>query len=356
MPWPSKLFIPLIIAATATVTAAPVASAQQPPDDQRSITAGPRGSEPIELTWLSAGVVPARGGAGPATSSAAVVGRQPSPNLGAAAAPGRDATPIPFDDLISNYGCMMVEAEPGEHLGVNCIDEGWLNTDGTVYVHTTVPAAQQVRFSSEPAHRHRRRRHAGVRIAFDLDSAPDYSSYEFTSKPFDILPAHTYYILAMAWDSEGNMAWRYGTATVPHTAARRDRQDHRPQRRRRVLRGTRARSSSGSASTTSCSGRSRRRSTTTATRSIPTPTTSSRTRPNWSRSGRLGERGRSRQVCRRAIHGLRQTIRTAAGCHFAQAVETFDLTTPPPSLDFDFTSPDEHLRIRVEGHITLSIG
>ena len=43
------------------------------------------------------------------------------------------------------------------------------------------------------------------------------------------------------------------------------------------------------------------------------------------------------------------------GCHFAQAVETFELTTPQPSLDVDFTSPDEHLRIRVEGHITLSI-
>ena len=40
------------------------------------------------------------------------------------------------------------------------------------------------------------------------------------------------------------------------------------------------------------------------------------------------------------------------GCHFAKAVETFDLTTSQPSLDVDFTSPDEHLRIRVEGQIT----
>jgi len=353
MPWPSMLFIPLIIAATATVTAAPVASAQQPPDDQRSVTAGPRGSEPIELTWLSAGVVPARGGAGPATSSAAVVGRQPSPNLGAAAAPGRDATPIPFDDLISNYGCMMVEAEPGKHLGVNCIDQGWLNTDGTVYVHTTVPAWKQVRFSSSPP--------AGTAVdgtpefaSFDLDTSPDYSGYEFTSKPFVILPAHTYYILAMAWDSEGNMAWRYGTATVPHTA------DVVIDRITVLNDGDEYSVNKGEIEFRIIINDQ-------LVEAIPEEKYDDGDSFDPDADLVIHDSPPLVKIVVSATEDdpgecviesnlvLLDQYEDGGGCHFAQAGEVFDLTTAEPGFGFDFTSPDEHLRIRVEGQISLTI-
>ena len=167
---PSKLLIPLTIAGMALLTASPIASAQEPPDDPPSISAEPTATLPIEMTWLSSGAVPATdqvasagderpssdadddavADAVAATANDRVVSPATSADLGATAPTDADGAPIPLDDLISNYGCMMVEGDPGEHLGVNCIDDGWLNTDGTVYVHTTVPAAQQVRFSSSP--------------------------------------------------------------------------------------------------------------------------------------------------------------------------------------------------------------
>ncbi len=228
----------LILAGLTILTLAvpgPAVSAQEPPDHERLVTAEPSAPQRVETTWLSSGVVPAaddvtaraadpatrRDDPGHADSRVAAgdttVAASPTLDvLAATATPAGGPLPIPFDDLVSNYGCMMIESEPGEHLGVNCIDEGWLNTDGTVYVHTTVPAAQQVRLSSSPPSG----TDSGMPsfTSFDLDSAPDYSSYEFLSKPFDIVPAETYYILAIVWDSVGNMAWRYGTATVPATA------------------------------------------------------------------------------------------------------------------------------------------
>ena len=110
----------------------------------------------------------------------------------------------------------MVAADPGDHLGVNCIDEGWLNTDGTVYVHTTVPATVTVYLSSDPeviGYGYN-----GFPIHADSQTAASGEHIQaFTSEPFDILAAHTYFITAYAIDDDG-LSWRYGTATVPHTA------------------------------------------------------------------------------------------------------------------------------------------
>ena len=110
----------------------------------------------------------------------------------------------------------MVAADPGDHLGVNCIDEGWLNTDGSVYVHTTVPATVTVYLSSNPeviGYGYN-----GFPIHADSQTAASGEHIqEFTSEPFDILAAHTYFITAYAIDDDG-LSWRYGTATVPHTA------------------------------------------------------------------------------------------------------------------------------------------
>ena len=369
---PSKLLIPLAIAATALLTARPIASAQVPPDDQQSISAEARATQPLETTWLSSGVVSAsdqvvsvgdgrpppaddvRRGAVAAAADAWVARPQVSTGLDAAAPTDGDAAPIPLDDLISNYGCMMLEGEPGKHLGVNCIDDGWLNTDGTVYVHTTVPAAQQVRFSSSPP--------SGTTdygapefTTFDLDSSPDYSSYEFTSKPFDILPAHTYHILAFAFDSAGNMAWRYGTATVPHTAqvvidkitVLNDGDEYSSNKGEIEFRiaidekllwtfpedkyddgdsfdpdAHHVIEDSPQVVEVAVS----------ATEDDPGTCVVESRAPDWG-----------------------DDYQDGGGCHFARAEEIFDLTTAQPSFDFDFTSPDEHLRIRVEGQITLSI-
>ena len=367
---PSKLLIPLTIAGMALASASPIVSAQEPPADPPSISAEPTATLPIEMTWLSSGAVPATdqvasaGDERPssdtdasadaviASASDRVVSPATSADLGATTPTDANGAPVPLDDLISNYGCMMVEGEPGEHLGVNCIDDGWLNTDGTVYVHTTVPAAQQVRFSSSPP-TGTTDDGAPVFAVFDLDSAPDYSSYEFTSKSFDIQPAQTYHILALAWDSEGNMAWRYGTATVPHTAAVvidkitvLNDGDEYSWNEGEIEFGI------------GIDGQ--------LLWNVPEEKYDDgdsfdpdahhliENSPElvevfvWAREDDPGK-------CVVESTDF-DDYQDGGGCHFAQAVETFDLTTPPPSLDFDFTSPDEHLRIRVEGHITLSIG
>ena len=59
MPRPSRLLIPLTIAGMALITASPIASAQEPPDDLWSTNAAPTATRPIEMTWLSSGAVPA---------------------------------------------------------------------------------------------------------------------------------------------------------------------------------------------------------------------------------------------------------------------------------------------------------
>lgn len=369
---PSTLLIPLTIAGMVLVTAGPIASAQEPPPaDPSSISAEPPTTRAIEMTWRSSGVVPgtdqvasdvdeasspgddARGDSVAAEGHARVVGLATSADLDATASADANGEPIPMDDLISNYGCMMVEAEPGEHLGVNCIDDGWLNTDGTVYVHTTVPAAQQVRFSSDPPSGNT---DDGVPefTTFDLDSAPDYSSYEFTSKSFDILPAQTYHILAMAWDSEGNMAWRYGTATIPHMAEV-------------VIDKITVLNDSDEYSVN--------KGEITFGISIDDKLVATFPEEKYDDGDSFDPEAEhlvegSPQLVEVVVWAMEDdpgkcvveavvpdfdNYQDGGGCHFAQAVETFDLTTPQPSVEFDFTSPDEHLRIRVDGQITLSI-
>jgi hypothetical protein len=345
----SRLLILPTIAATSLLTAGPTASAQEPPDDQQTVSAEPTVPLPVETTWLSSGAVAAT------DQVATVSDRRPSPDTGidaVVAAGDADAAPVPLDDLISNYGCTMVEADPGTHRGVNCIDDGWLNTDGTVYVHTTVPAAQQVRFSSIPP--------AGTAddgtptfAAFDVDTAPDYSSYEFTSKAFAIQPARTYHILALAWDGEGNMAWRYGTATVPHTATvvideitvLNDGDEYSwNQGEIEFGMGIEGHLLWTFPEESFDDGDS----------FDPAAHHVGEGSPHlveifaWAREDDPGK-------CVVEATELVDDYQDGGGCHFAQAVETFDLTTDPPSLDVDFTSPHEHLRIRVEGHITLSI-
>ena len=253
--------------------------------------------------------------------------------------------------MVSNYGCMMIESEPGEHLGVNCIDEGWLNTDGTVYVHTTVPAAQQVRLSSSPPSG----TDSGMPslTSFDLDSAPDYSSYEFLSKPFDIVPAETYYILAIAWDSAGNMAWRYGTATVPATA-------HVVIDKITVL-------NDGDEGSLNRGEITFRLGVGDEQWSFPEEKFDDGDSFDPGADHTVLDAGPTLMLWASAVEddpgkcvveaheGVWDDFQDGGGCHFASAAEEFDLTTGQSTLDVDFTSPHEHLRIRVEGQITVSL-
>jgi hypothetical protein len=348
----------------------PAVSAHEPPDDQRLVTAEPSAPRRVETTWLSSGVVPAADevtarAADPATrrndpghadsgvaAGDATVAVSPTLNvLAATATPAGGPSPIPFDDLVSNYGCMMIESEPGEHLGVNCIDEGWLNTDGTVYVHTTVPAAQQVRLSSSPPSG----TDSGMPsfTSFDLDSAPDYSSYEFLSKPFDIVPAETYYILAIAWDSVGNMAWRYGTATVPATA-------HVVIDKITVL-------NDGDEGSLNKGEIKFRLGVADEVWSFPEEKFDDGDSFDPGAEHTVSDAGPTLMIWASAVEddpgqcvvesdgGIWDDYQDGGGCHYAVAAEEFDLTTGESLVDVDFTSPDEHLRIRVEGQITISL-
>ena len=349
----------------------PAVSAQEPPDDHRLLTAEHSAARLIETTWLSSGVVaaaddvtarstepatrrddPGEAGPGVAAGNASVAD---SPTLdilaGTAAPAGGGTSPIPFDDMVSNYGCMMIESEPGEHLGVNCIDEGWLNTDGTVYVHTTVPAAQQVRLSSSPPSG----TDSGMPslTSFDLDSAPDYSSYEFLSKPFDIVPAETYYILAIAWDSAGNMAWRYGTATVPATA-------HVVIDKITVL-------NDGDEGSLNRGEITFRLGVGDEQWSFPEEKFDDGDSFDPGADHTVLDAGPTLMLWASAVEddpgkcvveaheGVWDDFQDGGGCHFASAAEEFDLTTGQSTLDVDFTSPHEHLRLRVEGQITVSL-
>ena len=367
----------LVAAGIATMTVVGIgaasATALEPPDDQRSMTAGSRATRPIEVAWLSSGVVPAadavtsRSAPTPtdaepddadpvaATSdlaTTAIVDDGVSDELVATAPAEGDSTPIPLDDLISNYGCMMVEAEPGEHLGVNCIDDGWLNTDGTVYVHTTVPAAQHVRISSSPPVGETEYGAPNL-VSFDADSAPNYTSYEFTSKSFDIVPAETYHLVAMAWDGEGNMAWRYGTATVPYVAhvvideitVLNDGDEGSLNRGEIEFRV-------GVADEQWTFGEDKYDDGDSFDPDVEHVISDAGSTVRIWASATEDDPGK---CVVEAVPGDWESYQDGGGCHYARAVELFDLTTGQPSIDVDFTSPDEHLRIRVEGHISVSL-
>ena len=245
----------------------------------------------------------------------------------------------------------MVAADPGDHLGVNCIDEGWLNTDGSVYVHTTVPATVTVYLSSDPeviGYGYN-----GFPIHADSQTAASGEHIQaFTSEPFDILAAHTYFITAYAIADDG-LSWRYGTATVPHTAVvvvdkitvLNDGDEYSWNEGEisfgvgvdeELLRSTAEESYDDGD---------------TYNPAVYHPVEGSPPSVDVWATATEDDPGK---CVVEATYDV-DDFQDGGGCHFAKAFERFELAGADTSFDFEFASPHEHLRIRVEGDITLWI-
>ncbi len=118
-------------------------------------------------------------------------------------------------DLLSNQGCLQHAESAVLPNGVSCIDTARIYSSGRVHVHTQTPATMQVNLDDEPAI-------AGTGIGDEpptwyADSQSDETTdrvYDFWTKPFDLEYGTTYYISAKAWDSDGNLSWRYGQVTT----------------------------------------------------------------------------------------------------------------------------------------------
>lgn len=348
---PARWAVSIALATSALLAASPVFAAPRPPDDERSLTAAQQSPLPIEVTWLAAGGTPAPDDLVQRTAGPDSVG--PPGNVSAETTSDHGGTtPIPWDEYISNYGCMMVEPDPGDHLGVNCIDDGWLNTDGTVYVHTTVQADTTVYLSANPEIAGYHSSGYPYHTDSELDSS-DGPAYEFTSRAFDIQPAVTYFITAVAVDDQG-LAWRYGTATVPHTALV-------TIDKLTVLND----GDEGSLNKGEISFRfgvddqlifekSEEKYDDGDWFNVPAWSYESGSPASVDVWVTATEDDPGKCVVE-ATYDV-DDYQDGGGCHFAKAFETLELTAESPSFDFEFTSPDEHLRIKVEGNVELLIG
>jgi hypothetical protein len=344
----------LALATSALLVASPVFAAPRPPDGERPLTASQQSALPIEVTWLTSGGSPAPDDVVQRAVDPDSDGPNgPSGNVSAETTSEHGGMPIPWDEYVSNYGCVMVEPDPGDHLGTNCIDEGWLSTDGTVYVHTTVPADTTVYLSANPEVAGYGSGGYPYHTDSELDSS-DTSSYEFTTRAFDILPAVTYFITAVAVDDQGSLSWRYGTATVPHTALV-------------VIEKLTVLNDGDEGSLNRGEISFRFGVDDELIFELPEDKYDDGDWFNVPAFSYVSGSPASVDVwvaateddpgkCVVEATGDVDDYQDGGGCHFAKAHETFDVTAASPSFDFEFTSPDEHLRVKVEGSVELLIG
>ena len=223
--WRRPALVVGLVLATAAMPVGTASAASGPPgaDPPPAVVTGSTAqlaapSDGFDVSWLAGGTLTAaeaaaQGLAAPAGASAGLGG----PDDLAAGPPqaGGGDQPEPVGGLISNQGCVQAEVSKALPHGQNCIDRAAVYMNGVIRVHAQVPATIGVNLSESPAVEGSAVGNVHPLFNDGVNDHSDTLAYDFTSKQLPIHYSTHYWVAATAFDSAGNVSWRYGEITTP---------------------------------------------------------------------------------------------------------------------------------------------